>query len=42
MADETGTGLPDVSEPKVGPERIVHEKEDKAFDSGGQLPPKPR
>jgi hypothetical protein len=28
MADNE-KGLPDVSEPKVGPERIVHEKEDR-------------
>jgi hypothetical protein len=34
MADDTGTGLPDVSEPKVGPERLVHEKEVSAFDFG--------
>jgi hypothetical protein len=32
MADNE-EGLPDVSEPKVGPERIVHEKEDRpSFD----------
>ncbi len=32
MADKSGKGLPDVEEPKYGPERLVHEKEVRGMD----------
>ena len=32
MADTKGSGLPDVEEPKVGPGRLVHEKEVRTTD----------
>ncbi len=32
MADNKEKGLPDVAEPKYGPERIVHEKEVRGGD----------
>jgi hypothetical protein len=34
MTGQDNAGLPDVEEPKVGPERIVHEKEERSFDVG--------
>ena len=35
MVDNDEMGLPDVLEAKVGPERIVHEKEVQIFDKKG-------
>ncbi len=32
MADKKGKGLPDVEEPKYGPEHLVHEKEVRGMD----------
>lgn len=34
MTGQDEKGLPQVEEPKVGPERIVHEKTGKEFDFG--------
>jgi hypothetical protein len=32
MDEKETTALPDVTEPKFGPERLVHEKEQRGFD----------